>query len=297
MDVQGCTAHCPTPSGCDTLGSHLAVPFVGGICYGTVKNLSSTAHGCTMAQLHLPGDYGMTKRFSAVFFDAANTLLHPDPPVGELYARTARKYGLEVSGADVQEQFRRSWEALQATAVNDPVRYGIGETDGRRWWHALVAETFRPLGLPQPFEVFFDELYNLFADPHVWRVYPEVFAVLEALQSRGLIMGVLSNWDIRFGPLLEGLKLRTYFDHLVLSSVVGWEKPHRRIFESALDLVGFPAEEVLHVGDNYQQDVVGAQQAGMYAVWLRRRGAQTADCPVISSLDELVTLIDGLEKP
>jgi putative hydrolase of the HAD superfamily len=250
-----------------------------------------------MSQFHHPEDDGMTKRFSAVFFDAANTLLHPDPPVGELYARTARKYGVDVRGADVQAQFRRSWEALQAKAVGDPVRYGIGEADGRRWWHALVAETFRPLGLPQPFDAFFDELYNLFADPNVWRVYPEVFEVLEALKTRGLSMGVLSNWDIRLGPLLEGLKLMAYFDHLVLSSVVGWEKPHRRIFESALAMVGFPADRVLHVGDNYQQDVVGAQQVGMYAVWLCRHDTQTADCPVISSLGEIVTIIDGLDEP
>jgi putative hydrolase of the HAD superfamily len=240
-----------------------------------------------------PEDYGMTKRFRAVFFDAANTLLYPDPPVGELYARMARKYGVNVSAADVQAHFRRSWEALQAQAVGDPVRYGIGEADGRRWWHALVAETFRPLGMPQPFDVFFDELYRLFADPAVWRVYPEVFEVLQALSTRGLIMGVLSNWDIRLGPLLEGLSLMPYFDHVILSAVVGWEKPHRRIFDSALEQAGVPASEVLHVGDSYQQDVIGAQEAGMYAVWLRRSGSQPADCPVISTLRELVTIIDG----
>ena len=237
----------------------------------------------------------MAIQFSAVFLDAANTLVHPEPSVGELYARTARKYGVNVAVPAVQGEFRRSWEVLQARAVGDPVRYGIGEADGRRWWKALVAETFRPLGLPQPFDVFFDELYNLFADPSVWRVYPEVFEVLRALKARGLILGVLSNWDLRLGPLLEGLELRPYFEHVILSAVVGWEKPHRRIFESALDLVGAPAKEVLHVGDNYQQDVLGAQRVGMYAVWLRRRGKKTADCPVISSLDELVTLIDRAE--
>jgi putative hydrolase of the HAD superfamily len=238
----------------------------------------------------------MATRFSAVFLDAANTLLRPEPSVGELYTRTARKYGVNVAAPAVQAEFRRSWEVLQARAVDDPVRYGIGEADGRRWWKALVAETFRPLGLPQPFDVFYDELYNLFADPAVWRVYPEVFEVLEALKARGLILGVLSNWDTRLGPLLEGLKLMPYFDHVILSAVVGWEKPHRRIFESALDLVATPAKEVLHVGDNYQQDVVGAQQVGMYAVWLRRRGKQTADCPVISSLSELLTLIDDTDQ-
>jgi FMN phosphatase YigB (HAD superfamily) len=38
--------------------------------------------------------------------------------------------------------------------------------------------------------------------------------------------------------------------------------------------------------------VVGARQAGIYAVWLRRRGELTADCPVIRSLSELVQIID-----
>jgi putative hydrolase of the HAD superfamily len=245
------------------------------------------------SQLGNPEGHGMARRFSAVFFDAANTLLYPEPPVGELYARTARKYGINVSAADVQAQFRRSSQAMQVKAVGDLVRYGIGEADGRRWWRTLVAETFRPLGMPQPFDVFFDELYQLFAEPDVWRVYPEVFEVLQALNARGLIMGVLSNWDIRLGALLDGLRLIPYFDHVILSATIGWEKPHRRIFEAAIERAGVPAREVLHVGDSYQQDVVGAQQAGMYAVWLRRHGSQQADCPVISSLRELVAIIDG----
>jgi putative hydrolase of the HAD superfamily len=147
--------------------------------------------------------------------------------------------------------------------------------------------------MPQPFDMFFDELYSLFAAPEVWRVYPDVLDVLQALKARALIMGVISNWDIRLGPLLEGLGLMPYFDHVVLSAVVGWEKPHRRIFESALELAGVPAGRALHIGDNYQQDVVGAQQVGIYAVWLRRRGEQPADCPVIHSLRELLTIIDG----
>jgi len=234
----------------------------------------------------------MATRFSTVFFDAANTLLYPDPPVGELYARTARKYGVDVSAADVRAQFQRSWETLQPKAAEDPGRYAIGEADGRRWWQAVVAETFRPLGMPQPFETFFEELYTLFAQPEVWRVYADVPEVLEGLRARGVVMGVLSNFDTRLGSLLQGLGLMPYFTHVVLSAVVGWEKPHPRIFASALALAGVPAEQVLHVGDNYQQDVIGARQAGIYAVWLRRRGEHTADCPVINSLGELLAIID-----
>jgi putative hydrolase of the HAD superfamily len=234
----------------------------------------------------------MPNRFRAVFFDAANTLLYPQPSVGELYARTARAYGVEVSATAVEAGFRKSFETLQNKAATDPVRYGIGEADGRRWWHALVAETFRPLGMPQPFDAFFEELYTLFGRPDVWRLFPEVVEVLQSLKARGLVTGVISNWDMRLGPLLEGLGLMRHLEHVVLSAIVGWEKPHPRIFEAALELAGVPAPQALHVGDNYQQDVVGARGAGMHAVWLRRRGAQATDCPVITSLHELLTMVD-----
>jgi REG-2-like HAD superfamily hydrolase len=157
-------------------------------------------------------------------------------------------------------------------------------------------ETFRPLGLPQPFDTFFDELYTLFAHPDVWRVFPEVVEVLQALKARGLSTCVVSNWDIRLGPLLDGLGLTPYFDHVVVSAVVGWEKPHRRIFETALALVGVQAAQVLHVGDHYEQDVMGAQQLGIYGVWLRRREGGAADCPVVSSLRELLPMIDGMPR-
>jgi putative hydrolase of the HAD superfamily len=235
----------------------------------------------------------MTTRLKAIFFDAANTLLYPHPSVGELYARTARAYGVAVSPAEVEAGFRRSWEVLQRKASDDPVRYGIGEADGRRWWHALVAETFRPLGTPQPFDAFFEQLYTLFGQPDVWRVFPEVVEVLRDLRARGLVTGVISNWDTRLGPLLEGLGLRGYLDHVVLSAEVGWEKPHPRIFEAALAQAGVQPAQALHVGDNYQQDVVGAREAGIHAVWLRRRGAETADCPIVPSLRDLVALVES----
>ena len=233
----------------------------------------------------------MTNRFKAVFFDAANTLVYPHPSVGELYAHTARSYGVEVSAAAVEAGFRRSWETLQSKAAGDPVRYGVGEADGRRWWHALVAETFRPLGMPQPFDTFFEELYTLFGQPDVWRVFPDVLDVLQRLKDRGFVTGVISNWDTRLGPLLEGLGLTPYLEHVVLSAVVGWEKPHPRIFEAALALADLPPAQALHVGDNYQQDVVGAREAGMHAVWLQRRGTREADCPVIPSLRDLLTMV------
>ena len=60
--------------------------------------------------------------------------------------------------------------------------------------------------------------------------------------------------------------------HVSISAVVGWEKPHGNIFAHALDAVGVSPARAVHVGDSLHADVHGARQAGMQPLWLRRDG-------------------------
>ena len=210
------------------------------------------------------------RNYEAVFFDAANTLLYPYPSVGAVYAEVAARHGVTTTAEAVQAAFRRAW--TEAQAATDPVRYGVGEPDGRRFWRALVRATFAQIALPDDFEAFFDELYWLFSQPAVWRLYPECLAVLQALRRQGYTVGIISNWDIRLLDLLHGLGLMACVQHVSISAVVGWEKPHGHIFTHALDAVGVAPARAVHVGDSLHADVHGARQAGMQPLWLRREG-------------------------
>ncbi|GIG87080.1 HAD family hydrolase [Plantactinospora endophytica] len=64
---------------------------------------------------------------------------------------------------------------------------------------------------------------------------------------------------------LTAMGLRPYFDAVVTSVELGWRKPHPRIYAAALDLLGIDAESAVFVGDTYQPDFVGPEQAGMTA--------------------------------
>ena len=236
------------------------------------------------------------RNYDAVFFDAANTLLYPYPSVGAVYAEVAARYGVTTTADAVQAAFRGAW--AEAQAVTAPVRYGVGEPDGRRFWHALVHATFAQIALPDDFEGFFDELYWLFSKPAVWRLYPECLTVLQTLRRRGYIVGVISNWDIRLLDLLHGLGLMDCVQHVSISAVVGWEKPHGSIFTHALDAVGVAPARAVHVGDSLHADVYGARQAGMQPLWLRRDGEARHDGahdegPVIRDLN---SVLDWLAK-
>lgn len=67
---------------------------------------------------------------------------------------------------------------------------------------------------------------------------------------------------------LEHLKLDNYFTAMVSSEEAGIEKPARQIFELALEKLSLSPKEVCMVGDNYEKDILGAQEMGIDAIWL-----------------------------
>ncbi|MGC3988525.1 MAG: HAD-IA family hydrolase, partial [Chthoniobacteraceae bacterium] len=118
-------------------------------------------------------------------------------------------------------------------------------------------------------EVYFERVYEEFADPAIWAVYPDTVPALAALAGSHRL-GVISNFDGRLHRILEGLELTKYFEHVIISSEVGVDKPQPRIFQIALERFGVVAEQALHVGDSPVHDWEGAAAVGMHVFRLHR---------------------------
>ncbi len=116
----------------------------------------------------------------------------------------------------------------------------------------------------------------------------------EALQliGRKYQIAVISNADGKIADCLQRCGLADCFLTITDSGIVGHEKPHPVIFETALKSVGARAEESLYVGDVYSVDYRGATRAGMQAVLFDLAGAyRDKGIPRVESLEELVTMI------
>jgi len=221
-----------------------------------------------------------------VFFDVGNTLIYPDPPVGEVYAAALREAGFEGEPAQVEQRFAEAWQQLRAELDGDTLEYGRTEQDALRWWRRVVAASFEPFGRPSDFERIFRELYEYFASGQAWGIYEDAVPTVEHMKRRGKQVGVISNWDVRLEEVLRALDLWGLFDCVVVSALVGAEKPAPAIFEHALRQFDCPPARALHVGDSYEEDVLGARGAGLEALWLCRD--DTGDGPhAIRSLTEL----------
>jgi putative hydrolase of the HAD superfamily len=99
-------------------------------------------------------------------------------------------------------------------------------------------------------------------------VLPGVPEALGRFRELGLQLVVVSNSDGTVERGLEAAGLRGFFDIVLDSAVVGFEKPDPRFFEHALERAGATASRVVHVGDLYHADVTGARAAGVHAVLL-----------------------------
>lgn len=122
--------------------------------------------------------------------------------------------------------------------------------------------------------------------------FDDVLPALNALQGR-YILGLLSNGNTY--PERCGLAGR--FQFVVFAQDYGIEKPDPRLFEIALAQAGCSQQELLHVGDSLQTDVVGARRAGVQSVWLNRECRQNdTDIQADFEIASLVELVDICER-
>ncbi|MDD5226025.1 MAG: HAD-IA family hydrolase [Candidatus Omnitrophica bacterium] len=203
----------------------------------------------------------------AIFLDAGGTLFRPVPSVGHYYSKVAAKHGCKVSVEEVEASFRRVWS--EHDGIGD-LRSQSDEKIEKEFWRKIVAAVFKDFKGLKAFDPFFDELHTLFAEPGVWKLYPEVEEVLRALRGKKYIIGMVSNWDSRLLKLCSGLGIDRYFDFKIISAVFGAAKPNPKIFEEALKKANVPAGEAVHIGDSLEDDVRGAHLAGIKAIWLDR---------------------------
>jgi|TARA_B100000809_G_scaffold238837_1_gene259925 2-haloacid dehalogenase len=129
--------------------------------------------------------------------------------------------------------------------------------------------------------------------------YPEVPEMLEKLKSAGLLTAILSNGSPEMlKAAVEGAGIEALLDASLSVEDVGIYKPHRSVYQLAVDRLGFPAERISFQSSN-SWDAAGAAHFGFRVAWCNRFGQPDEHLPArpdvqIKTLAELPPLL-GLE--
>ena len=226
----------------------------------------------------------------AIFLDAGHTLVYPYPSVHAVYSAETSRLGVSI----VEEEFAGVFPEVFRSFVREySTQLSSSDEQDYRMWREITHRVYKkiPSLISIPFDTWFKTLYQRFGESDVWRCYEDVFPVLEALRNLGLRLAIVSNWDTRLRKIAGGLGLVEKVDEIFISAEVGRRKPDPYIFERALEKIGVRPEEALHIGDLLEEDVVGAQRAGIGAFLMVRGEEKVPKCdvPVIHSLGEILT--------
>lgn len=126
--------------------------------------------------------------------------------------------------------------------------------------------------------------------------FPEVPATLRQLKERGLVTAILSNGTPKMlSAAVRAARLESLLDAVLSVEDVGVYKPHPKVYQHAVERLGFVAPAIAFESSN-AWDAYAASAFGMRVVWCNRYEQRAERLPgrpdaVVRSLSELPALL------
>lgn len=163
--------------------------------------------------------------------------------------------------------FKRFHHTYKATNSELWKQYGSGKITKNFLRSERFRLTFEKLKIERP--ELIEKISNDYIElsPKQTCLFPGTIETLDELKYEGYNMHIITNGfkEVQFIKLEEA-KLNRYFDLVLCSEEVGYNKPSRNIFNHALTHTGATAAESVMIGDDYEIDILGARNCGMHGV-------------------------------
>jgi len=224
----------------------------------------------------------------AVFFDFYNTLATHDPPREQTYVKVCAELGIKVEAkalfkslplADMYWRDESSHKSLDERSPEEKLEFYT------EYAHRILTGA----GVKVSHDVALQVLAKLQNFKWTFKAYDDTLPALKGLKNRGLMLGLISNVVQDMESVYQELGLKQYLNFKVTSAEVGCDKPRPEIFQAALKKAEVKPEEAIHIGDQYELDIVGAKGVGMKALLIDRNNhfTEISDCPRIQSLAQI----------
>lgn len=236
------------------------------------------------------------KKYKAIIFDVGDTLVKWFPNRATIYYERLREIGVDldqddalaISNAIYRAEGEQSLQAKNGTPHITDEEFIILKDKAAL---SCIAQ------LPEPFEVLMKKMSNIPLPIQVMKVIPGVRPMLHELKDAGYRLAIVSNHYAWLLDFLKTEKLDDFFESIIVSEIVGIEKPDERIMQIVLDKLSLLACDCLYVGD-HEMDVLCAKKAGLDMAWIAPPDAELLSyIPYkedyrIASVNEVINIIN-----
>jgi putative hydrolase of the HAD superfamily len=209
-----------------------------------------------------------------IFFDLDHTLWDFDRNSKEVLLHLFEKHQMDMH----KIEFELFLQAHYQTTRQLWTLYNQNQIDQQKLREIRFPMIFEKLGIS--IEAINHKLLSeeyLYLTPRQPHLLPYALEVLEYLQKNYQLHIITNGF-----PEIQDLKLSSggiqhFFPFVFTSAQSGFQKPHKEIFLHALATTQARVEESLMIGDNYETDIMGAQNAGLDAVFLNPQKTKFED--------------------
>jgi putative hydrolase of the HAD superfamily len=220
--------------------------------------------------------------------DAVGTLLRPRQPVAETYRIAGERHGYRLSAQTIRARFEEAFRREEQKDRDQDLRTDEAREQAR--WRAIVTFVFQDQADPL---APFPDLWQHYARPDAWECYPDAVRLLDRLAEVGGQYGIASNFDARLRRIVAGIPQLSRTRHILISSEVGWRKPSARFFDAVTNAFQRPAQDIVYVGDDAQNDFLPAKAYGFRTFLVQRSETLPLPAECVCSLDLLADILDA----
>lgn len=234
-------------------------------------------------------------RIKAVGFDLDDTLYSRK----DFYRHVFEKMQTSVVNLDVS--FNQFYKIFQVYSDAEYEKFMQRKKDRDAYKNDRVISTYKYFDekITVDAAIIFNALYLYYRNKIEYRV--GVIEALEYLKNQGYKLFVLTN-----GPThdqlnkLEQLEIEKYIskEHWYISDELNATKPDNEIFKIVEDRIGFSGNEILYIGDSFENDVLGASQLNWETIYLKIHDVEVGLAEKISAnnFSEILNFIKEGEK-
>ncbi|GGF78941.1 HAD-IA family hydrolase [Alteromonas lipolytica] len=227
----------------------------------------------------------------AMTFDLDDTLYDNEPIIARatqsLNDRIAELYPKAAALPEAH------WNTIKKGLIkaNPGLASDMGRLRYETLYTGLAEESLNDNARHDAAQSLFEHFYSARSD---FSVSDDVKQVLAALAAKVPLVAITNgNVDI------SKIGIADYFTHTYHASVTRPSKPHPHMFDEAVAALNLLPQDILHVGDNLEKDVMGAHHAGLQTAWyaadrpmdLRHEPVSVLPSVQLHSLDELLWLV------
>lgn len=206
-------------------------------------------------------------KYKAIIFDVGDTLLEHYPSQKLIYIERLRSLGVEVNddiGNNISSAITNAANEQILKEQNGAPRMADSDFEAMLDVAALCCVSGDNIKSEHT-----DKLKQIPIPEQKLRIIPGAIEALQVFKIKGYRLGIVSNHRAWMLDYLKEIGLSHFFETIVVSDVVGVEKPDIRIMQIALNNLSLNADSCLYVGD-HPFDVLCSKNAGMDCAWLAK---------------------------